>query len=212
MIRHARAERLALCDTLLEVGPDVPTLCGTWTSADLLTHLLVREGRPDLAAGIFAAPLAGRTEAAMAGLRAKHDFGDLVERLREGPPRLHPARVPAVDEQMNLVEMFIHHEDVLRAQLGAPRRTLSSEMTSALGDRLGLMGRMLFRSAKGVDLALVTAKRRTKVGSGTGPVVEIHGRPGEILLFGFGRQAVAEVELIGPPDAVETVRTGSYEV
>lgn len=212
MIRHARAERLALCDTLLEVGPDVATLCGTWTSADLLAHLLVREGRPDLAAGIFAAPLAGRTEAAMAGLLAKHDFGDLVERLRQGPPRLHPSRVPAVDEQMNLVEMFIHHEDVLRAQLGAPRRTLGSEMTSALGDRLNLMARMLFRSAKGVDLALVTAKRRTKVGSGNGPVVEIHGRPGEILLFGYGRQAVAEVELIGPPDAVETVRTGSYEV
>lgn len=212
MTRYAHAERGALCDTLLEVGPDVPTLCGSWTSAELLAHLIVREGRPDLAAGIFAAPLARRTESAMTRLLAEHDFGDLVERLRQGPPKLHPARVPLVDEQMNLVEMFIHHEDVLRAQLGAPRRTISSEMTSALGDRLNIMARMLFRSAKGVDLALVTAKRRTKVGSGNGPVVEIHGRPGEILLFGFGRQAVAEVELIGPPDAVETVRTGSYEV
>src|SRR5688572_5613407 len=43
LIRHARAERSALCDTLLRVGPDVSTLCGDWTSADLLAHLLVRE-------------------------------------------------------------------------------------------------------------------------------------------------------------------------
>ena len=31
-----------------------------------------------------------------------------------------------------------------------------------------------------------------------------------ILLFGFGRQAVAEVELTGPPEAVEIVRTTRY--
>ena len=84
MTRHARAEREALCDTLMEVGPDVPTLCGTWTSADLLAHLIVREGRPDQAAGILAAPLAGRTEAAMSRLLDKNDFADLVERLRQG--------------------------------------------------------------------------------------------------------------------------------
>ena len=41
-------------------------------------------------------------------------------------------------------------------------------------------------------------------------MVQIHGRPGEIILFGFGRQAVAEVELVGPPEAVETVRTTSF--
>lgn len=210
MTRHARAERLALCDTFVQVGPDAPTLCGDWTSGDLLAHLVVREGRPDQAAGILAAPLAGRTERAMARLLADHDFEDLVERLRQGPPRWHPMSVPAVDEQANLVEMFVHHEDVLRAGLGAPRRSLDPAMVSALGDRLAVMGKLLFRPTKGVDVALVTAKRRTRVGSGKGPVVEIHGRPGEIILFGFGRKAVAEVELIGPPEAVEVVRTTPY--
>lgn len=210
MTRHARAEREALCDTLVEVGPDVPTLCGTWTSADLLAHLIVREGRPDQAAGILAAPLAGRTEAAMSRLLATNDFTDLVERLRQGPPRWHPMSVPAVDEKANLVEMFVHHEDILRAGLGAPRRSLDPAMVSALGDRLAMMGRMLFGKTKGADLEIVTAKRRTRIGSGKGPVVEIHGRPGEIILFGFGRQAVAEIELIGQPEAVEIVRTTRY--
>lgn len=210
MIRHARAERASLCDTFLQVGPDAPTLCGDWTTAQLLAHLIVREGRPDKAAGILTPKLAGRTEKAMAGLLQDHDFEALVERLRRGPARWHPASVPFVDEQANLVEMFVHHEDVLRAGLGAPRRSLDPAMISALGDRLAVMAKVLFRRAPDADIELVTAKRRTRVSSGKGPVVEIHGRPGEILLFGFGRQAVAEVELIGPPDAVEAVRTTAY--
>lgn len=210
MIRHAHAERAALCDTLLEVGPDAPTLCGDWHTRDLLAHLLVREGRPDQAAGILAKPMAGRTEAAMAALLRERSFEDLVGRLRQGPPRWHPMSLPLVDEKANLVEMFVHHEDVLRAGLGAPRRSLDTAMVSALGDRLASMGKLLFRGTKGADVELVTAKRRTRITSGQGPVVEIHGRPGEILLFGFGRQAVAEVELIGQPEAVEIVRTTRY--
>ncbi|NYF99577.1 TIGR03085 family metal-binding protein [Janibacter cremeus] len=210
MIRHASIERAALCDTFLEVGPDAPTLCGGWTSGDLLAHLLVREGRPDGAAGILVPALAGRTERAMARLREEHDHASLVERLRQGPPVWHPTRVPAVDEKANLVEMFVHHEDVLRAGLGAPRRSLSAALVSALGDRLEAMAPLLFRRTRGARVELVTAKRRTRIGSGDGPVVQIHGRPGEILLFGFGRRDVAEVELIGPPEAVETVRTTDY--
>lgn len=212
MIRHASIERAALCDTFLEVGPDAPTLCGDWTSGDLLAHLLVREGRPDGAAGILVPALARRTEQAMAGLRARHDHETLVERLRQGPPGWHPTRVGAVDEKINLVEFFVHHEDVLRAGLGAPRRSLTAEHITALGDQLAAIGRMLFRRTRGARVELVTAKRRTRLGAGDGPVVQIHGRPGEILLFGFGRRDVAEVELIGPPEAVETVRTTDYGI
>ncbi|MGO1167249.1 MAG: TIGR03085 family metal-binding protein [Janibacter sp.] len=210
MTHHARAERAALCDTLLEVGPDAPTLCGDWSSGDLLAHLIVREGRPDHAAGILVPALSSRTDRAMADLRARHDHATLVERLRQGPPSWHPTRVPAVDEKANLVEMFVHHEDVLRAGLGAPRRSLSQQMVSALGDRLALMGPVLFRKTRGATIEIATAKRHTRIGTGDDPVVQIHGRPGEIFLFGFGRQAVAEVELVGPPEAVETVRTTSY--
>lgn len=210
MIRHASIERAALCDTLLEVGPDASTLCGGWTTGDLLAHLLVREGRPDATAGIYVPALAGRAEKAMADLRHRYDHETLVERLRQGPPAWHPARVAAVNEKVNLVEFFVHHEDVLRAGLGAPRRSLSAEHVAALGDQLAIMGTMLFRRTRGARVELVTAKRRTRIGSGDGPVVQIHGRPGEILLFGFGRRDVAEVELIGPPEAVETVRTTDY--
>ena len=46
MTSLARRERHALCDLALELGPDAPTLCGDWTTRDLLAHLLVREGSP----------------------------------------------------------------------------------------------------------------------------------------------------------------------
>ncbi|HET6969240.1 MAG TPA: TIGR03085 family protein, partial [Ornithinibacter sp.] len=55
----ARAERLALCDTLLELGPEAPTLCDPWRTRDLAAHLVVRERRPDAAIGIWLPPLAG---------------------------------------------------------------------------------------------------------------------------------------------------------
>lgn len=212
MIRHASTERAALCDTLLDVGPDAPTLCGDWTTGDLVAHLVVREGRPDRSAGILVPALAGRTERAMADLRERHDHETLVERFRQGPPVWHPTRVGAVEEKANIVEFFVHHEDVLRAGLGAPRRSLTPEYVAALGNQLALMAPMLFRRTVGARVELVTAKRHTRMGKGEGPVVQIHGRPGEILLFGYGRQDVAEVELIGPPEAVETVRTTPYGI
>ena len=46
-------ERGALCDTIAETGPDAPTLCVGWLTADLAAHLMARENRPDAAAGII---------------------------------------------------------------------------------------------------------------------------------------------------------------
>ena len=54
----ARAERAALCDLFDSVGPDQPLLCTGWTTRDLAAHLLVRDRRPDAAAGIVIKPLA----------------------------------------------------------------------------------------------------------------------------------------------------------
>ncbi len=33
-------ERAALCDALAETGPEAPTLCAGWLTADLAAHLL----------------------------------------------------------------------------------------------------------------------------------------------------------------------------
>ena len=52
---YSREERLALCALLDETGPDAPTLCEGWTTGDLAAHLVLRERRPDAAAGVWPA-------------------------------------------------------------------------------------------------------------------------------------------------------------
>src|ERR1700753_1453307 len=59
---YAQAERTALCDLFLELGPQAPTLCEGWTTRDLAAHLVVRDRRPDGAIGILVPRLSGHTE------------------------------------------------------------------------------------------------------------------------------------------------------
>ncbi len=132
----AQAERRALCDLLLEVGPDAPTLSGDWTARDLAAHLYVRENRPDAAAGIIASPLAGWTAKVQADV-ASRDYADLVADVRNGPPRWSFQALPPVDGETNTIEYFVHHEDVIRAQPGWTPRTLDDATTAALWARLG---------------------------------------------------------------------------
>src|SRR5258708_22606003 len=60
-VSYASDERAALCALLKETGPDAPTLCEGWRTNDLAAHLVLRERRPDAAAGLMGGPLAGHT-------------------------------------------------------------------------------------------------------------------------------------------------------
>jgi uncharacterized protein (TIGR03085 family) len=208
MTSPAAAERSALCDLFLEVGPDAPTLCEGWTTRDLAAHLVVRERRPDAAAGIVVPPLARygenirRTEAA-------RPWEELVELVRRGPPRWNPMRVDAVDRIANSVEFFVHHEDVRRARAGWVARNLDPALEDALATSIARAGRLLTRKAR-VGLALEPVGRpRIELRTGT-PAVSIRGPLPEGVLFLYGRKDVAHVELDGPPDAVAAVRATQF--
>lgn len=203
MTHLARTERDAFCDTLLAVGPSAPTLCSPWDAADLAAHVVVRDRRPDLAPGIWLRPLAQRLEDGQAAYAAK-PFPELVDLVRSGPPRWSPVRLAPVDEVVNLVELFIHHEDVLRGdeQRGA-RRVLSDQESRALWGSLSRLARLFFRrSPVGVvlrtpDGRTIQARSTTELGT-----VVVEGRPEELLLTAYGRRRVAQVEVIGGDDAV----------
>ncbi|MBO0842557.1 MAG: TIGR03085 family protein, partial [Nocardioides sp.] len=140
MVSFARSERQALGNTALSLGPDAPTLCTDWTVKDLVIHLLVRERRPWAAPGIFIkslAPLRQRAERAYAG----QSLPELVERFRN-PSGTHAA-IEQVDRLMNTVELFVHHEDLRRAQPGWSPRTLSTGESAELMGALRLLGRGL---------------------------------------------------------------------
>lgn len=205
MTFHAREERLALCQTFLEVGPDAPTLSGDWTTADLAAHLVLREGRPDLAAGIAIPLLAGRLERATRELARTTPFPELVARFREGPPAWSPARVTAVDDATNLFEFYVHHEDVLRAS-DRPRRAISDRLQAALWVRLRATARLMFRHAA-AGAVLVTPEHGRVAAHGPtdlGTVV-LRGAPSELVLVAYGRHEHAAVEAEGSPDAVEAL-------
>jgi len=202
---YSRVERAALCELLDELGPDAPTLCGDWTTRDLVTHLFIRERRPLGAPGILIAPLSELAERSGSAAEEKHTFEEMVEIIRGGAPIWSLFGV--MDAQLNLSEYFVHHEDVRRAQDGWVPRVLESAEEDALWARVSSrltpinstapVGVLMQRSDTG-DV------HRAQTGSTTVTVV---GLPGELLLFGFGRQGVARVELLGEPEDTERLST-----
>ena len=66
-----QAERAALCDLFLRVGPDAPTLCEGWATDDLATHLVIRERKPLSGPGLVMGGAAARmTERILARTKA----------------------------------------------------------------------------------------------------------------------------------------------
>lgn len=202
MTRYARQERRALCDTLLDVGPDAPTLCDPWRTRDLAAHLVLRDSRLDLTLGQWVPPLKGRLEDAMAD-RAAQDWHHLVEQVRQGPPVWSPARLDPVAEAVDKVEYFVHHEDVLRATPGFTPRALDRGLERALWRSLRAGAKLLFRRAPvGLVLAADDIGRYAVKDGGEQGTVVVRGRAGELLLYAYGRARVADVRVEGPLEAL----------
>ena len=150
MTSVATAERDALCDLFLAVGPDAPTLAGDWTTRDLAAHLVVRERRPDGAAGIIIRPLADYAEKVRRA-EAARPWDELVALVRRGPPAWNPMRLGPVDRFANSVEFFVHHEDVRRARPDWTPRQLDPALEDAMATVIARGGRMLTRKARPRD-------------------------------------------------------------
>ncbi|MBY8872736.1 TIGR03085 family protein [Micromonospora sp. PLK6-60] len=204
MSRYARAERAALADLLLELGPDAPTVNEGWTTRDLAAHLIVRERRPDAAGGILLPPLRGYGEAVRRRTAAL-PYAELVGRVRR-PPLWSPVSNPLTDELANLVEYFIHHEDVRRAQGGWLPRDLPAGLSAALWKRAALLARMSLRRYPADLLVQAPGHGELRVGRG-GDRLRLVGAPGEVVLFLSGRQRVARVQVDGPTAAADRLRS-----
>jgi uncharacterized protein (TIGR03085 family) len=200
MSTHAKRERLLLADLLEAVGPDAPTLCEGWTSRDLAAHVVVRERRPDAAGGLLVKQLGPRLERVMTEFAGK-PYEELIELLRTGPPRFSPFSLKQIDEASNVVEFYVHTEDVRRAQPDPTPRELDAVFQEALWSRLDRTAKLMGRHAPtGVVLRRPNGQT-TVLNKGT-PVVTVTGEPSELLLFAFGRQDVADVALDGDKEAV----------
>ena len=199
---HARAERAALSDLLDSLGPDAPTLCEGWTTADLAAHIVIRERRPDAAAGVALKPLAGYTASVQNKVKTGKSYPELVDDVRNGPPRWSPyGLVPGLDAIVNTLELFVHHEDVRRAQPGWAPRDLPRSVQDQLWRSVPLMARGpaatstaggLFVRRSDVPDGAPGSERRLRDGQ---PTTTVIGAPLEVLLWVSGRATVACVDL-----------------
>lgn len=219
MMGYARDERLALCSVLDDVGPREPTLCAGWATLDLAAHLVIRERRPDAAVGIVGGPLAGYTNRVQRRLAERMPYKRLVQTVRDGPPRLSPMRL--AEEQVNLVEFFVHNEDVRRARPGWEPRAISQDLADALWHRLRMARFVLRKVPVGVEFARDDVPERDKSGApaqarvritakARTPAVTVTGAPAELTLWAFGRTGVARVRLDGSEDAVRALKNATW--
>ena len=180
------------------MGPDAPTLCEGWTTADLAAHLVVRERDLRAAAGIV---LGGRFEAGLLRLMARtkaKGYPYVVDRVRNGPP-VGPMALPKLRTLLNLNEYVVHHEDVRRANGLAPR-TDRPDLQDVLWGLLRHQARLMVRKVAGASVR-IERPEGAHVVTGSGPEVVLTGEPIDLVLYLFGRRGAAEVTLAGDAHA-----------
>lgn len=204
-VSTSQAEREALADLLQQSGPDAPTLCEGWTARDLAVHLVIREYRPDAAAGMFFKGLANRLDTVSHDYESK-PFAELVEMYRNGPPTWNPMRL--ADKYANLAENFVHHEDLRRGGGEYAPRDLPQSARDDLWKAVGKMAKFFLRSSSiHVVLERTDAATPTVVRAGADSTdeVRVSGEAGELLLWLYGRDGAVDVVLT-PTDEGTTAR------
>jgi len=204
MTSWAAHEREAFVEALNEVGPDAPTLCEGWTAADLAAHVYVRERRPDAALGVLPlGPLTAYTNRVMNSVLRAYSYEKLVRKVSEVAPILRAAHL---DEAINVVEFFIHTED-LRRPNKLPLRDMPEGFEQKVWSRLRRQGRMSFRRVPARIRLVPTVGGGTPVEFGSGELVEVRGRPSELMMLAFNRKADAVVEYDGSPAAIDAIQS-----
>ncbi|MBP2217166.1 uncharacterized protein (TIGR03085 family) [Arthrobacter sp. CAN_C5] len=206
MMQYVEPSREVLAETLLAAGPHSPTLCHGWQAKELAAHLYLREHRPAVALAMVIKPLAAVSDKSVRKLAAQAEtvegFKKLVGYFLAGHPFYSPMkRSKALDASANLIEYFVHTEDVRRARSRWAPRALDEDYSNALWDELIKRAAILYR---GVDLGIVLVRSDglRHVAKRAPVSVAIKGDPGELLMHAHGRTRHALVTFEGQPDAV----------
>ena len=134
------------------------------------------------------------------------EFADEAVRGADPADPYGPAALLAVPAQAG--RRGVEHGRVLRPHGGRPPgppdwtpRELDPVFQDALWSRLERTARLMGRGAP-TGLVLRRPDGQTAVAHRGTPVVTATGEPSELLLFLYGRQSAAEVELDGDKDAI----------
>ncbi|MEZ0449197.1 TIGR03085 family metal-binding protein [Cellulomonas sp. ICMP 17802] len=201
-------ERAQLAQALLDVPPDAPTLCEGWEARHLAAHVVLRERSPLVGVGIAVPVLSPRAEAAIARLAdtaaTEGAYRDLVARVAADRPAFwHPGAWAG--DPTNVIEFFVHTEDVRRGAGPVPPRELDPDQVEALWAQLRRTGGLRLRKVPvGVVLVRGDGVRHPLRGpKGDHGTVVVRGDVGELALYLLGRGAAADVRIAGAADDLE---------
>jgi uncharacterized protein (TIGR03083 family) len=204
------ASRDALVEALLAAGPGQPTLCEGWQTQHLAAHVVLRERSP-LVVGLvlrpFARTLERRTMSLGESATSPRAYQEFVDRIAAGPQApaglrknartarrtddIQDSRVARRAAQAtNLLEFFVHTEDVRRAQDRWAPRHLADAYADALFSEFTRQARLLYRhEPTGIVLARSTGQRVVARPAGKGQESRmLSGPAGELVMHGFGRR------------------------
>lgn len=207
-------ERETLASLLHEAGPDAPTLCEGWRTRHLAVHLAQRELAPWTQLHAVPGPVGRRASATFEeSVELCLDpatYHETIDRFAAAPAAWSPRALAG--DAINLVEFFVHGEDVRRAaddEEPAPptARPLDPAEEDALWQAVRRMAPLfLHRCPVGVVYVLDDGRRslvhRPKDGRGT---VVVTGAVGELALHLHGRGRRSLVEVAGTPEDVATL-------
>ena len=180
------------------------TLCEGWDIEDLVAHIIVRDRGPLLArAGIVMPALHSHHEAAIrAQKQASHQI--LIDKIEH---------IPWWGKKLsfNVIEFFVHNEDILRAKLKR-RRDVSDELYTGLAALLPGIARLALRKfdAK-IRVTLVDAVTGELIVARSGRGADSHEltltaeAPEFVMLF-MGRGRVADITVDGDHAALEAYK------
>lgn len=203
-----KAERAAVTQSLIELGPAAPTACGDWTALDLAAHLVGEEryggvttfiARSLVTRGVSVAGTPKMVDTALRRER-RHGFAAVIDRLRRPMPRLllHPVVAP-----LALFEYWTHHEDLIG--FGTRAHAVPATLVAAIPLVLRYQ---LKKLPVGVRVTVGTSDgdHRWSVGPKSGPEVIVGGSPPDLVRWLSGRRAAGEITMAGPGPMVEELR------
>lgn len=211
-----KSERHELAELLHAVGPDAPTLCDGWDAHDLAVHLRIRETDPLAAAGMVVKPLGGLLASRSARLREELGFDELVDLIEAGPQLPNPLAIAKIDERVNAIEYFVHHEDIRRAADSWQPRVLPGVVDDSLWATACTMARFrLARARVGVLFERVrdglVSDERVVVATGPRPAT-LTATGAELVMWLYGRKSAAKVEFSGDQGSIEKLQATKLSI
>jgi uncharacterized protein (TIGR03085 family) len=198
-------EHRALAATLSAVGPGAPTLIEGWTTTQLAAHLASLDALGGLVlflgrqmiTRVYPRPTEGSRKLAARALARAEAKGYGWCTAHVGAPARLPMRLGGAPVAM--FEVYVHHQDVLRADPALPERAAPAELASCLPWIL----RFHTKRLDGIELIADTGDGEQRAGAGK--PVAVRGDVGEVVLWLAGRGPHCSVEVDGDPAVLDQV-------